>query len=301
MLQEERLKQIEYVINNSKYVNINQEKLDEWCNSLKCNLTYEHHLKKYKNIFDEKEMILLVFLLESINFCFWKEPIFVYKDKVRSSAMFQLFIEYVINNRKMLDINYLNNFSYNDFINIFGIEEGNLKKRYESFMYTVNKIFNNNDFYNDLFKIKSVDDLYSFITDFDNFNDVSPYKGKEIYFYKRATLLVNDLFELSDTINNNIKNIDTVLGCADYIIPSGLHFLGIFRYSNKLESFINNGIEIKHNSEYEVEIRAYTLWVIEYVKNKIGNGMNSARVDNIIWNSVHSNCKTFHKTDTIFY
>ena len=26
-------------------------------------------------------------------------------------------------------------------INIFGIEEGNLKKRYESFMYTVNKIF----------------------------------------------------------------------------------------------------------------------------------------------------------------
>lgn len=299
MLQNQRINQINYVVENAKHIKLNKEKLDKWSDSLKNKLNYEHPWKKYKNDFTEKEIILLSFIIESMNFCFWKEPIFIYKDQKRSTAMMSLYIDKALKNKKFVNIDYLKNLKYEDLIEIFEIEEGNLRKRYNSLMYTINKIDNN--FFNNLFNIKTTDELYKFITSFENFNDISIYKGKEIYFYKRATLLVNDLFELSDTIHNNIKNIDTVLGCADYVIPKGLRNEGIIEYVEELASKIDNNIEIKQNSEYEVEIRAFTLYVIEYVKNKNDKTINSARWDNIIWNYFRGKEGIAHKTDTIFY
>lgn len=297
-MQEERINQINYVVNNAKYVKLNEEKLEKWSKTLK-NINTEHPWKKYKSDFTEKEIILLAFVIESMNFCFWKEPVFIYKDQKRSTAMINMYIDKAIENKNLVNIDYLKKLKYNDLINIFEIEEGNLKNRYNSLMYTINKIDDN--FYTKLFNIKTADELYKFITSFENFNDISIYKGKEICFYKRATLLVNDLFELSDTIHNNIKNIDTVLGCADYVIPKGLRNEGIIEYSDELANMIDNNIEIKQNSEYEIEIRAFTLYVIEYVKNKNDKTINSARWDNIIWNYFRGREGIAHKTDTIFY
>ena len=297
-MQEERINQINYVVNNAKYVKLNEEKLEKWSKTLK-NIDTEHPWKKYKSDFTEKEIILLAFVIESMNFCFWKEPVFTYKDQKRSTAMINMYIDKAIENKNLVNINYLKKLKYNDLINIFEIEEGNLKNRYNSLMYTINKIDDN--FYTKLFNIKTTDELYNFITNFENFNDVSIYKGKEIYFYKRATLLVKDLFELSDTIHNNLKNIDSVLGCADYVIPKGLRNEGILEYSNDLASKIDNNIEIKQNSEYEIEIRAFTLYVIEYVKNKNNKTINSACWDNNIWNYFRGKGGIAHKTDTIFY
>lgn len=299
MLQNQRLNQINYVIENAKYVKLNKEKLDKWSSSLKNKINYEHSWKKYKKDFTEKEIILLSFIIESMNFCFWKEPIFIYKDQKRSTAMMNMYIDKALKNKKLVNIDYLKNLKYEDLIEIFEIEEGNLRKRYNSLMYTINKIDNN--FFNNLFNIKTTDELYKFITSFENFNDISIYKEKEIYFYKRATLLVNDLFELSDTIHNNIKNIDTVLGCADYVIPRGLRNEGILEYSKDLADKIDNNIEIEQNSEYEVEIRAFTLYVIEYVKNKNDKTINSACWDSNIWNYFRGKGGIAHKTDTIFY
>lgn len=301
MLQQDRLKQIEYVVSNAKYVKLNKQKLNEWCNNMKNNIKYEHQWKKYQKNFSEKEIILLSFLIESMNFCFWKEPIFKYKNTKKSEAMCTLFIEAAIKNKKILDIKYLMNLTYDDLKEIFQMEEGNLKKRYNSLIYTVKKINNTKNFFQNLFNIKTTEELYKYITSFENFNDISIYKDKEIYFYKRATLLINDLFELSTTIRSNIKNIDSVLGCADYIIPKGLCKEGILEYNEILSRMINNNIEVQANSEYEIEIRAFTLYVIEYVKNKIDKSMNSAMWDNIIWNSFRGKGGISHRTDTIFY
>ena len=301
MLNSLRLEQINYVVSNAEYVRLDKQKLDQWVEKIDANISYTHQWYKYKEFFTEKELILLVFILESMNFCFWKEPIFIYNGAKRSSAMVNIFIDKVLNDKKLLDLDYLINLKYEDLIEIFGIEEGNLKNRYSSLMYTVNKIYNNKNFYQDLFSIKSVDELYKFITDFENFNDVSMYKGKEIYFYKRATLLVNDLFELSDKVRNNIQNIDSVLGCADYVLPRGLRAEGILVYDEELETLIDNNVEVKKDSEYEVEIRAFTLYVIEYVKNKKNQNLNSVRWDNVLWNYFRTKGGNEHKTDTIFY
>lgn len=301
MLQEKRLEQIKYVVENAAHVKINQEKLDKWADSIKGSNFDEHPWKKYNKDFNEKEIILLAFFIESMNFCFWKEPIFKYKDKKKSTAMMNLFIDAALKNKQLFNTNYLINLKYEDLIKIFMIEEGNLKKRYNSLMYSVRKINENKNFFDDLFNIKSTEDLYKFIVDFDNFKDVSIYKGKEIFFYKRATLLVHDLFDLSETIHDNIKNIDTVLGCADYVIPRGLRLEGILEYDNELADKIDNFEEIPQDSEYEGEIRAFTLYVIEYVKNKNDKSVNSAVWDNLIWNYFRGKGGVAHRTDTIFY
>lgn len=81
MLQEKRIEQIEYVVKNAKHVKLNKEKLEEWSDSIKGSIFSEHPWTKYKSVFTEKEIILLAFFIESMNFCFWKEPIFKYKDK----------------------------------------------------------------------------------------------------------------------------------------------------------------------------------------------------------------------------
>ena len=128
ILQEKRLEQINYVVENSKHVKINKDKLDEWADSIKESHFNEHPWAKYKNTFSEKEMIMLCFLIESMNFCFWKEPYFIYKDQKRSTAMIVLFIDAVIRNKKLLDTEYLINLRYEDLIDLFGVEEGNLKK-----------------------------------------------------------------------------------------------------------------------------------------------------------------------------
>lgn len=301
MLQKLRLEQIDYVMKNATHVKINMDKLDEWALSMKEMMNYVHPWKKYKDDFTEKEIIILAFIIESMNFCFWKEPMFEYKDQKRSTAMTDRYIDLAREDKNFVDVNYLINLTYEDLIDVFGMEEGNLKKRYNSLMYTVSKIYNDKNFFDNLFNIKSCDELFKLIVSFDNFNDVSIYKGKEIYFYKRATLLVNDLFELSETIHNNIKNIDSVLGCADYVIPRGLREFGILEYDNELANLVDNNIEIEMNSEYEVEIRAATLYVIEYVKNKNDKTISSIMWDCIIWGYFRGKGGIAHKTDTIFY
>ena len=112
---------------------------------------------------------------------------------------------------------------------------------------------------------------------------------------------MHDLFDLSDTIHNNIKNIDTLLGCADYVIPRGLRLEGILEYDKELENKIDNLEEIPQGSEYEVEIRAFTLYVIEYVKNKNDKNINSITWDDWIWNYFRGKGGIAHRTDTIFY
>ena len=104
MLQNQRLNQINYVIENAKYVKLNKEKLDKWSSSLKNKINYEHSWKKYKKDFTEKEIILLSFIIESMNFCFWKEPIFIYKDQKRSTAMMSLYIDKALKNKKLVNI-----------------------------------------------------------------------------------------------------------------------------------------------------------------------------------------------------
>lgn len=173
---------------------------------------------------------------------------------------------------------------------------------------TISIIYNKNEkFYKELFSIRNDLEMLNYITqNFWHFDDKSLYKNEVVKFNKRATLLVNDLYQLSDTIKNNLKSLDNLSGCADYAVPRLLCEYGILSYNEKLLETITSNILIEHNSYMEIEIRANTLYALELIKDDLkekGIYLNSVEIDNIIWSMRTSKEHSLpvHKTITIYY
>lgn len=305
--------EFEYVVINSKYVKINNDKLEECIKALG-EPNYVHWSKELSLDLSEEKWILLAFIIESMNFCFWKKP----KWKIEysgeemsgSNALFYSVIREVENNSEFLNIDYLYNLGKDDFKKIFNSINGEIplfEERYNNFREVIEYIKNNN-FYDEIYSIKTDKDLLQYIvSNFSSFDDKSLYKGKTIHFNKRATLLTNDLFYLSNTIKSNIDNVNNLSGCADYGIPRTFRDYGILEYSSELADKVDNEIEIPHDSEMEIEIRANMLYVIEIIKeyfNEKGSSINSVELDNLIWliGKNNKNRKSVaHHTITIYY
>lgn len=305
--------EFEYVVMNSKYVKINNDKLDECIKALG-ETNYVHWSKELSLDLSEEKWILLALIIESMNFCFWQKP----KWKIEysgeemsgSNALFYSVIREVENNSEFLNIDYLYNLGKDDFKKIFNSINGEIplfEERYNNFREVIEYIKNNN-FYDEIYSIKTDKDLLQYIvSNFSSFDDESLYKGKMIHFNKRATLLTNDLFYLSNTIKSNIDNVNNLSGCADYGIPRTFRDYGILEYSSELADKVDNEIEIPHDSEMEIEIRANMLYVIEIIKEYFkekGLSINSVELDNLIWliGKNNKNRKSVtHHTITIYY
>jgi len=308
------LKNIKYVVDNSEYVKISREKIKEFVDNFGEN-TYIHWYKTLGLNLSEKEKIILAFLIESLNFCFWKKPKWKIEYEGRiingSEALFFSLIKEINKNKSFLDVSQLSKINETEFSEIFTAIEGViplLKERYTIFKNTVNIISTKAEkFYIELFAIKSDEELLKYIiTNFVDFQDTSIYKGKIIDFNKRAILLVADLFYMSDTINSKIENINALLGCADYGIPRTLRHYGILEYNEELSFEIDNEIEIVHNSDKEIEIRANMIYALELIKEELINKrviINSLELDNLVWNMGKKNKPTlpYHHTITIAY
>ena len=74
------------------------------------------------------------------------------------------------------------------------------------------------------------------------------------------------------------------------------------------EEIIKNKEQILANSFYEIEIRANTVVVVEFIKKELKETFNkdamSVQIDYILWNegeNARKNIKPHHRTLTIFY
>ena len=306
--------EFEYVVENSKYVKINNDRLDNCIKALG-RPNYNHWSNELSIDLNEEEWILLAFIIESMNFCFWKKP----KWKIEyngeemsgSNALFYSIIKEVESNSNFLNIDYLYSLTQENFEKIFKPISGKiplLKERYSNFREVIEYIKKNKNFYNEIYSIKKDKDLLQYIiSNFNSFDDKSTYKEKTIHFNKRATLLTNDLFYLSNKIRNNLGNVNNLSGCADYGIPRTFRDYGILEYSPELSDKVDNEIEIPHNSEMEIEIRANMLYVIEIMKQYFQDNaisINSVELDNLIWLLGKNNKdrkSIAHHTITIYY
>lgn len=301
-----------YVVDNSKFVKINNNELDKFINDLGV-VNYVHWSNELDLDLNEKEWILLAFIIESMNFCFWQKPKWKikYKDDIvsGSNALFYSIIKQVEDNKKFLSLEYLNKLDMLEFYKIFDGIEGKcqlLEERYNNFKEVISYIANN-DFYDEIYSINKDIDLLKYITDnFKSFDDKSLYKGEIIHFNKRATLLVNDLYYLSQTVRNNLGDVNNLSGCADYGIPRTFRDYGILVYNDQLANLVDNEIELEHDSDMEIEIRANMLYVIELIKEKLKEKniiVNSVELDNLIWwmGKKSKNKGIAHHTVTIYY
>lgn len=146
------------------------------------------------------------------------------------------------------------------------------------------------------------------IAEFPRFDDVSPYRGRTIKFYKLAQLTYWGLYSAFKPYQGfRIDDIGAMTAFADYIVPVALRVMGIMAYSPELDAQINAGKLIARDSDEEIEIRAHMIYASALLTEDI-NALRPGRlqviipqVDARLWGSYHATHHPHHLTRTIMY
>lgn len=300
---------LKYINKNSQYVKVNMVFLKEYANEDQ-NWEYHYWLSDLKKKLSERECIIFSFLCESINFCFWENEKYS-KDYIGSATIFNQMSKTSLKDPRILSVQYMSNINRNEFNKLFGGSSKEIplmRQRYKLFKETAQNILAKKEsFWDEIFSFRRDVDLLDYLTEnFNAFKDESYYLGRQIKFNKKATLLANDLFWLSDRMREKLGDLDNLTGCADYAVPRFLLEKHILEYNDELSKLIKYKKIIPHNSPMEVEIRANTLYVIEMMRKILcdkGVQINSVQLDNVLWrgrNKIKHSIPV-HRTRTICY
>lgn len=143
---------------------------------------------------------------------------------------------------------------------------------------------------------------------FASFDDVATYGDHDIQFFKRAQICAADLYGASGGESwGALSNLDQLTGFADYKVPQVLRHLGILRYTDALSQTIQERRLIPPGSQPEVEIRAATIWGIEYLRRALaarGTSLPAFKLDWYVWElgqELPLDTPPYHRTRTIYY
>lgn len=301
---------INFVVENSTDVSINEENISIVLDNINVIDFFHWSSLPFFNGMDERKKMIFAFVLESMNFCFWLNYSWNYLENNVIYSGTDMLLKKVkdLLVKYNFDVKKLYNLSIEDFrksMSENGVFPPLVEERYKCYKEAL-KIISKDDFWKKIYNIYSDIELEKFISDnIASFCDKANYLGKTIVFNKRCRLLINDLYLISDNIKRNIKNLNNLKGCADYSLPRYFREQKILEYSEELNKMIENEAEIPHESKYEIEIRAATLYVIEIIRKKLndrGIKLNSIELDKILWKSSRTN-KTSkpHHTISIYY
>ncbi|XP_022054779.2 queuosine salvage protein isoform X1 [Acanthochromis polyacanthus] len=150
-----------------------------------------------------------------------------------------------------------------------------------------------------------------------SYKDEATYEGKRISFYKRAQILVADLWGVMEARGHgDIINIDWLTMFADYRVPQALVYLEALRYSDTLMQTLKNGELLCSGDRREVEIRGCSIWSVELIKDRLCKlvqerdgqtcNVNSAIIDFYLWPYAKQHHKEMahipiHRTRCIYY
>jgi len=152
------------------------------------------------------------------------------------------------------------------------------------------------------------------------FRDQAIYNGEQIFFYKRAQILVSDIYlayldikeakktnEENDIINFTKNTISQLTMFADYRVPQILRAKGLLKYDKHLTDLVDNKKELAHGGKEEIEIRAATIQTVEQIKKMLkehGREAMSIEVDVYLWEEgekIKDKVAPHHRTLSIFY
>lgn len=145
------------------------------------------------------------------------------------------------------------------------------------------------------------------VADFPSFDDTAPYAGREVRFYKRAQILVSDLYGVFDGEGwGDLRDLDQLTAFADYKVPQILRADGILRYAPELAARIAAHEPLAPESAEEVEIRAATIWGVELLRRELaarGVAARAFEIDWFLWTLAQGrgNMAPYHRTRTVFY
>lgn len=304
-----------FVVDNAKHVKINYDKANELIDEL---LKFDnvHYLTKVPyGVYDMSTRDIINFLLiyDSIDFSFWGNPKWTInvngKDLDGGIALLHCIFN-MFDGRDSLEVyKQLENMTLEDFKEILkgNIDIPLLEERYKivsSIAEIVNKKMNGS-FYDYIKDMNTDQEIFkTILNNFSGFEDTRTYKGQTVYFYKLAQLLTSDILHVIENKEQKEVDYSNLLGCADYKIPQVMQGFGILEYDTKLSSILETKTEIEENSEYEVEIRASMIVVINYIWEQIDKIIDRIDINDFIWSKGQDKTKKYkpyHLTRTKSY
>jgi hypothetical protein len=146
------------------------------------------------------------------------------------------------------------------------------------------------------------------VKEFPRFNDVSPYNGQTIKFYKLPQLGIWFVYSsLRENARFRLEDVHKMTAFADYIVPVALRLLGITSYSGELEHAINTYQLIPRDSTQEVEIRAHCIYATALLCEQVNRVRPKdlqiiiPQIDARLWTHYHTTSWPHHLTKTIMY
>ena len=323
-----------FISKNLKHIKINNEKLREfslWVSEQKFDEFADSSNHPKKEELNLEEQIRFVFIVDTLNFCFWPNSM-EYEDLT-------LFVKNGIKDKKLqnFDCDFFLNLQKKDFLDLFSklfktdpfvqLEERFRILKELSFVIK-NKFGNSflNFLENSDFCASKL--LNLILMNFTNFQDHAVYKGRQVFFYKRAQILVGDINEallsyckhfetLTNTEKNylekfnknkKLENLELLTSFADYRVPQVLNYKEIIIYSESLQKAVQNGIQLAPCSEEEIEIRGVMIFlvseVVRILKEDFYKDFLDIEVDWILWQYGEKFVKykfPHHKVLGIFY
>ncbi len=255
-----------------------------------------------------------LFVLDSLNFCFWPEPRWRYRGHDGYVALAMSFKDAVMHGDQILDATFLAQMDraqlqeildgeneiplLDERVKILREAGAVLQKKYDG---QAARLVERAE--------RSVVRLVELLAhDFSSFRDEAIYRGRTVYFYKRAQIFCADLYgAFAGQRWGEFSDIDELTAFADYKVPQVLRQIGILRYSPELAERIDRREEIPSGSPEEIEIRAHTIWAIELLKRELEQlrrPLRSFEIDWLLWNlgqREEFRQKPYHRTRTIFY
>ena len=308
-----------FVVDNSELVKINKSKVVEFSKGFEHGAA-NHWLSQAPFSFahfNEDEELCFAFIFNSLSFCYWGEPKWKieYDGKVYDGAwaMITALGRGIKEGFPLTDFKYCSKIGREDFSKILkgNIEIPLFQERlnilHEVGLVLTEKYQGNLISFLEKANGDALKLLEMTVSEFPSFYDSSIYKGKEIIFHKRAQLLVSDICQMFKKQNLASKNVNQLTACADYKLPQIMRRFGIMEYNDDLAKKIDGKIELPHDSEEEIEIRANTIWAVEFMKEEIRKRdpeITSMGIDDHLWlasQEKFTDERPYHRTITTAY
>ncbi len=145
------------------------------------------------------------------------------------------------------------------------------------------------------------------MTEFDSFRDVATYRGRIVYFMKRAQIAALDISAAWQAKGHMpLAGLEELTAFADYRVPQALRHLGILRLSEELAARVEAEEEFAAGSAEEVELRAATIQAVDrMVRALASRGVKTTawEVDWYLWDMSHAAEVEVghHRVRTIYY
>ncbi|MCX7839691.1 MAG: queuosine salvage family protein [Anaerolineae bacterium] len=308
-----------YVVRNARWVRINHDAIERAADALVATRTeppawnYDYHF------FDGGERTVnYVFLLDTLNFCFWGKPKWgiVYRGKRLDGywALAAALKRALEKESHFADSEFLARLDPRQLARVL---HGNtiiplFTERWRSARELGTILCEHWGGRATCFVAEAYRDaprLAQMLADnFASFNDVAVYEHREVRFFKRAQILVADLWgAFGGKAWGAFDHLDTLTAFADYKLPQILRAWGILRYASPLARKVDAHIELAAGGPEEIEIRSATLWAVELLRDALarrGRQLWSIHLDWILWEASQtraSEMKPYHRVRTIFY